>query len=196
MSVGEVFEEIEKDRPFYRRSHGGVTLSGGEPLLQKIFSRSLLKHCAENNLHTAVETSGQADWETVCRTFESADIILFDFKHIHPLKHLKFTGSNNLQILDNLRRLDEAGRPMILRVPVIPEFNASGEEMVAMAQFAAGLKQAHSCHLLPYHAFADVKYRCLGMRSRLPSLESPPNELMEEFKNIWIDAGVETQIGG
>jgi len=196
MSVGEVFEEIEKDRPFYRRSHGGVTLSGGEPLLQKTFTRNLLQHCAKNNLHTAVETSGQADWETVCRAFEFANLILFDFKHIHPLKHLKFTGSNNLQILDNLKRLDEAGRPMILRVPVIPEFNASREEMRAMAQFAAGLKQAHACHLLPYHAFADAKYHYLGMSSRFPLTESPPHELMEEFLNIWIDAGIEAQIGG
>ena len=85
---------------------------------------------------------------------------------------------------------------MILRVPVIPEFNASKEEMRAMAQFAAGLKQAHACHLLPFHAFADAKYRCLGMSSRLPLTESPPHELMEEFLNIWIGAGIKAQIGG
>lgn len=196
MSVSEVFEEIEKDRPFYRRSHGGVTLSGGEPLVQKTFTRNLLKHCTQNNLHTAVETSGQADWETVCRTFEFADLILFDFKHIHPLKHMKYTGSNNLQLLENLKGLDEAGSSMILRVPVIPGFNASSDDMRAMSRFAAGLKHRHACHLLPYHSFAAAKYRCLGMTSRLSSIESPPPETMEEFLQIWVDAGIKTQIGG
>jgi pyruvate formate lyase activating enzyme len=85
---------------------------------------------------------------------------------------------------------------MILRIPVIPEFNASAEEMRAMARFAAGLKQGHTCHLLPYHAFAAAKYRCLGMRSRLPSLTSPPVDLMEAFLDIWIDAGIDAQVGG
>ena len=196
MTVDEVIEEIEKDRPFYRRSNGGVTLSGGEPLLQKTFTRSLLKQCSANNLHTAVETCGKADWETVCRTFEFADLILFDFKHIHPLKHLKFTGSDNVQILDNLKGLDKTGRPMILRVPVIPEFNASVEEMRDMAQFVAGLSQAHTCHLLPYHAFAAAKYRCLGMPRRLPALASPSKDLMKAFLNIWTDTGIKVQIGG
>jgi pyruvate formate lyase activating enzyme len=196
MSVVEVFEEIYKDLPFYRRSGGGVTLSGGEPLLQKDFTHSLIEHCARHNIHTAVETCGHAPWETVAYAFEYTDLILFDFKHRHPLKHLKFTGINNTQILRNLKRLDAEGRSLIIRVPVIPGVNATEEEMKTMADFAAGLKRSHPCHLLPYHAMGHSKYSHLGLNPRFQTTEAPSDEQMNAFCEIWKSRGLEVQIGG
>ena len=196
MSVDEVFEEIYKDLPFYRRSEGGVTISGGEPLLQKAFTQRLLKLCADSNVHTAVETCGFSDWKTVSCTFADARLILFDFKHLHPLKHLKFTGRNNQQILENLKRLDAVGVPLIIRVPVIPGFNATADDMRTMADFVTGLKHPHACHLLPYHAFADSKYRLFNMKRPFYLTETPTIEMMKTFQDIWNRRGIETQIGG
>ena len=196
MSVGAVFDEIYKDLPFYRRSNGGVTLSGGEPLRQKAFTRHLLKRCKESNVHTAVETCGFADWETISVTFADARLILFDFKHVHPLKHLKFTGQNNQQILENMKRLDAGKVPMIIRVPVIPGFNAAADDMQAMAEFVAGLKNSPVCHLLPYHAYADSKYKLFHKKRRFYLTEAPTDELMKEFQDIWSGRGIETRIGG
>ncbi len=196
MSVDEVVEEVYKDVPFYRRSNGGVTISGGEPLAQHEFTRRLVQGCADRNVHTAVETCGFADWVTVSRTFAKADLILFDFKQVHPLKHLKFTGRENLQILENLKRLDAEGIPLIIRVPVIPGFNATPEDMRAMADFAAGLKRPHPCHLLPYHAFAQSKYRYFNIRQRFHLTDPPTPEMMHKFQTIWRHRGIEAQIGG
>jgi pyruvate formate lyase activating enzyme len=196
MSVEEVFLEVYKDFPFYRRSQGGMTLSGGEPLMQADFVRSLLRYCSRYNVHTAVETSGFASWETLSRTLAEADLVLFDFKHLHPLKHLKFTGVNNGLILENLKRLDAEGIPLLIRVPVVPGFNATVIEMQAMADFIASLIHPHPCHLLPYHSLARSKYRRLDMESRFYLVEEPSSELMREFSGIWRSRGLETQVGG
>jgi len=196
MSVSEVFEEVYKDCPFYRRSGGGITLSGGEPLLQADFTRCLLQYCSRQNVHTAVETSGYARWETLSRAFEFADLILFDFKHLNPLKHLKFTGVNNQRIIENLKRLDAKGVPLIIRVPVVPGFNATADEMRDMADFIAGLEHPHPCHLLPYHAMAKSKYRLLGIEKSFHQKESPSSELMQDFRKIWLSRGPDTRIGG
>ncbi len=196
MSVEEVFEEIYKDFPFYRRSQGGITISGGEPLMQKEFTRSVLSHCARQNIHTAVETCGHSNWENVAYAFGFADLILFDFKHIHPLKHLKFTGINNVQILTNLKRLDSEDKSLIIRVPVIPGFNATVQEMHTMANFVASLKRSHPCHLLPYHALGNSKHSRLGINPRYQPVETLSKGQMQEFLEIWKNRGIETQIGG
>ena len=196
MSVNEVFEEVYKDYPFYRRSGGGVTISGGEPLMQKEFAHLLLKYCAQHHIHTAVETCGFSDWETVSYTFEFADLILFDFKHIHPLKHTKFTGVSNQKILKNLKQLDGEGKDLTIRVPVIPGFNDTVEEMQAMADFIAHLKHPHPCHLLPYHALGISKYKHFGTDPKIHSTEGPHKAQMQEFRNIWTQRGLKTQIGG
>jgi len=196
MTVEEVFAEIYKDFPFYRRSNGGVTISGGEPLLQKDFTRHLIQHCADRNVHTAVETCGFAEWETVSATFAKADLILFDFKQLHPLKHLKFTGRSNQKILENLKRLDAEGKALIIRVPVIPGCNATTRDMRAMADFVAGLVHPHPCHLLPYHAYAESKYRHFNIKRPFHLTDAPSSEMMQEFQAIWSRCGIETQIGG
>jgi pyruvate formate lyase activating enzyme len=127
---------------------------------------------------------------------EFADLVLFDFKHLNPLKHLKFTGASNPQSLKNLRRLDEERIPLAIRIPVIPGFNATPEEMQSMANFAASLKLSHECHLLPYHAFGQSKYKHFGIESRFHLVKSPTSELMEEFREIWLAQGLNTRIGG
>jgi pyruvate formate lyase activating enzyme len=196
MTVEEVFDEVYKDFPFYRRSNGGVTISGGEPLLQKDFTRQLLYRCADGNVHTAVETCGFSEWETVSSTFAKADLILFDFKHLNPLKHQKFTGRSNQKILENLKRLDAEGRALIIRVPVIPGCNATAQDMQAMADFVAGLAHPHPCHLLPYHAYAESKYRRFNIKRPFHLTDAPSSQVMQEFRDIWQRRGIETRIGG
>jgi pyruvate formate lyase activating enzyme len=196
MSVEEVFGEVYKDYPFYRRSGGGMTLSGGEPLMQPVFTRRLLEYCSRRNIHGAVETCGHVEQGTLMDALEFASLVLFDFKHIHPLKHHKFTGVDNRRILDNLRRLDAEGVPLVIRVPVVPQFNANAGDMEAMADFVSGLKHSHRCHLLPYHPLALSKYRRLAMDGRFHLVESPSMEAMITFQGIWAARGMQVQVGG
>jgi len=173
-----------------------VTLSGGEPLFQKEFTRALLARCSERNVHTAVETSGYSDWQALFRTLSPARLILIDLKHVHPLKHLKYTGVNNQRILDNILRLDGASVPMVIRVPVVPGFNATATEMRMMAEFVSGLTHPPPCHLLPFHFMAGGKYERLGMADRFFRAEVPSQEQMESFRKVWEGFGLTVQIGG
>ena len=115
-------------------------------------------------------------------------------KHVNPLKHLKFTGVDNFQILKNLELLDKKNKAIVIRVPVIPGFNATAGEMRKMAEFAANLSHPHSCNLLPCHSYAESKYRVLNRG--FPKIENPSPELMKEFCDIWTGFGIETRLGG
>ena len=140
--------------------------------------------------------------DNTCKFFDCffeaqfADLILYDFKHIHPLKHTKFTGVGNQKILENLQRLNEQGKDMFIRIPVIPGFNDSAKEMEAMAKFISQLTHLPPCHLLPYHALGVSKYKHLGSEPNIHSMEGPSKEQMKEFRDIWIRQGIDTQIGG
>lgn len=163
MSVQEVLQEVEKDMPFYRRSGGGLTLSGGEVLAQPEFAEAILAEAVKRHIHTAVETCGCGDWQVLKRLAVFLDYIMYDVKCFDEGLHIKGTGSSNKQILQNLSDLAESfpELPILVRTPIIPGFNDNAGEIGRIADFLAGWQNV-SYELLPYHAFGKSKYEALG----------------------------------
>lgn len=160
-SVEEVLIEVLRDTPYYRRSGGGVTISGGEPLAQQCFTNELLQACYERNIHTAIETCGFADWSQFEEILPFTDIFLYDIKHMNNEIHIQQTGASNEKILDNVRNLSKAGASIILRVPLIPGFNLDESNLRAIVEFAVKLNVLE-VHLMPFHQLGKDKYMRLG----------------------------------
>jgi pyruvate formate lyase activating enzyme len=188
MDSEEAAVEALRDAPFYRSPRGGVTLSGGEPLLQKEFSRALLSRCAEAGIHTAVETAGYCPWSSLEEILSVTDLVMMDIKHMDPEKHRWATGAENAVILENARRLSRTGKPLVLRVPVVPTVNDTNEEVAAVRDFARALRDGRpdgadlSLELLAFHPLALDKYRSLGMEDRSAALAPLAPERMEELR--------------
>ena len=197
VSVEEVMEEVMKDSAYYRRSGGGLTLSGGECLLQPDFAGALLRAAKENGLHTAIESTGFAKFETIQeKILPWLDLYLMDIKHMDSKKHKMFTSQPNERILENARKITDAGQKLIVRVPVIPTFNDTPEEIYAIAQFARSLKGVEEMNLLPYHRLGQDKYAGIGREYTLAHLVPPSNEHMEMLKEVAESAGIRVKIGG
>jgi pyruvate formate lyase activating enzyme len=197
-SADEVFKEVDKDSIFYQRSGGGVTLSGGEPLSQPEFAIGILKLCKDGGMHTAIDTCGFAPWETIKRVLEYVDLVLYDLKHMDPVEHEKATGVSNSLILDNARRIcHESRASLMIRIPVIPGFNDSNENIAATAAFI--LKELNSSipvHLLPYHKLGESKYEQMeGFHTPL-GIEAPSEEHLQKLKKIMESQGLTVTIGG
>jgi pyruvate formate lyase activating enzyme len=195
MTVPEVLDEIEKDRLFWDESGGGVTFSGGEPLLQPNFLESLLDACRARDIHTAVETCGYAQRNLLLRLSSKIDLFLFDLKLLDAEKHHANTGRGNDSIVGNLRALVQAGRDIIVRYPVIPEVNGDEENVKQMVKLlrTLGLRRIH---LLPFHPIGAEKYR----RLRLPNLaignDGSVTPLVEHIAQEFSGKGFEVRIGG
>lgn len=196
VTVEEVMDEIKKDLPYYRRSGGGVTLSGGEALLQPEFAIELLKSCQEYGINTAIESAGFASFDVISRYLPYIDTFLMDIKHMDSRKHEEFTGQPNSMILANARRIAEAGANLIIRVPVVPGFNHTKEEIRAIATFAGSLPGVKELHLLPYHRLGQDKYEGLGRTYTLAQLDPPTNDTMNELRKAVQESGLKCQIGG
>jgi pyruvate formate lyase activating enzyme len=177
MSVAEVLAEVEKDRAFYRRSGGGITIGGGEPMAQYRFTAELLEAAQEEYLHTALETSGHVAWKRLERVLSCIDLLHFDLKHMDSRRHEELTGQSNELILSNLERLLHIKEPhdVVIRIPVIPGCNDSSENIRESATFVADLGFTQ-IELMPYHEFGVSKYRQYGMVYQLdeatPAAES------------------------
>ena len=163
MSVDEVMAELERDEVFYRRSGGGVSFSGGEPLAQPDFLAALLEACGRRGWHRALDSCGHAPWKAFERALGSVELILYDLKLLDDEAHRRHTGEGNERILENLRRLDAAGAPLQLRYPLIPGVNDRREDLEALAAFVSGLKGRPALSILPFHRGAAGKYRQLGL---------------------------------
>ncbi len=174
MTVDEVLQVVLRDEVFYRHSGGGVTASGGEPLLQAEFVGELFERCAARGLHTAVETCGNVPWKRFERILPVTDLFLFDLKHADPAKHRAGTGADNRRILRNLRALGAAGKTIIARIPLVPHFNDSRAELEAIVELARAAGSIGEIHLLPYHRLGISKYRKLG-REYPPGSLAPPD---------------------
>ena len=160
-SVEEVLAEVLRDSSYYRRSGGGVTISGGEPLAQQDFTKELLKACCERNIHTAIETSGFADWFQFEEILPFTDLFLYDIKHMDNEIHIQQTGVPNIKILDNASSLSQAGASIILRVPLIPGNNLRESNLQAIGELARKLNVLE-VHLMPFHQLGKDKYIRLG----------------------------------
>ena len=198
VTADEVFREVAKDEAFYESSGGGVTLSGGEPLAQPEFAAAILRLCKKAGLHTAVDTCGYAAWEMVKEVLQYADLILFDFKHMDQVKHQEYTGVPNRLILENAKRIyRELRRSMWARIPLVPGYNSTKENIRATAEFISReLGSQVRVHLLPYHKMGEVKYKRLEREGGDLHIEPLEEEKMEELKKIVESFGLETVIGG
>lgn len=198
VTVREVMETVERDRGYYRRSGGGLTLSGGESLCQPKFAQALLMVAKARGINTAMESMGCAPYEVIEGILPYLDTYLMDIKHTNPAKHRQFTGRDNQLMLENARRIAASGQTeLIIRVPVIPTFNDTPEEITSIAQFADKLPGVHHIHLLPYHRLGQDKYEGLGRSYELGGILPPENEHMEMLKKLVEQvSGLACQIGG
>lgn len=196
VTVGEIMPELLADLPYYRRSRGGITLSGGEILCQREFAKALLMACRENGLHTAVESTGFSDFEKIKELLPYIDLFLMDIKHVNPEKHKEFTGVSCEIILENARKIAENVRELIIRTPVVPGFNDTKEEIAAIASFASSLPGVLEHHLLPYHRLGSDKYKGLGRYYSLADINPPSKEKMNYLLSVAEEYGLKCQIGG
>lgn len=181
VTVEEVLDEISKDRVYYARSGGGITLSGGECMAQPDFAEALLRACHEYGFNTAIETTAFASLDTVKALLPHVDHFLMDIKHTDSEKHRKFTSQPNEQILANARYIAENARHLIIRVPVIPTFNDTAAEISSIARFAESLAKVNELHLLPYHRLGQDKYAGLGRKYPLDGIAPPSQDHMNEL---------------
>ena len=196
VTVEEVLSEVMQDRPYYNRSGGGVTLSGGESLLQPDFAVALLKACKDSGINTAIDTTGFANAEVIERFLPYLDTVLMDIKHIDSEKHKEFTTKSNERILENAKLIASKANRLIIRVPVIPTFNDTIAEIAEIAAFASSLPNVSEIHLLPYHNMGRDKYTGLGREYTMDDIKSPTTELMEVLKQTAEQFGLKAYIGG
>ena len=198
MTAREVFQKVKGDEKFYKRSGGGVTLTGGEPLFQPDFSKHLLSLCRQAGIPTAIETCGYSDWEILHDLLRYVDLVLYDIKHMDSKKHREFTGVPNEVILDNVRKIHhELGIPLWVRIPVIPGYNDSSQNIEATAKFVVSqLDKSVRVHLLAYHRLGETKYERLGKAEKSVSISPPTNEYMQELQKVMTAYGLDVRIGG
>lgn len=198
VTVKEVIEEVERDRPYYRRSGGGLTLSGGESLCQPLFARDLLRAAKERGISTAMESMACADYGVIESILPYLDQYLMDIKHIDSRKHKEFTGRSNELMLENARKVATSGMTELsIRVPVIPTFNDTPDEIRDIAWFADKLPGVKRIHLLPYHRLGQDKYEGLGRAYLMEDILPPTGEHMEMLKKVVMEnSNLICQIGG
>ncbi len=190
-----VIKEIEKDLIFYDQSGGGVTFSGGEPLMQPEFLEQLIRDCKSRDIHTAVDTSGYASWDVLSGMCGSIDLILYDIKHMDDQMHIKTTGVSNRVILDNLEKLSKVHNNIVIRVPLVPGINDDHENIVNMARFISSIN-VREVNILPYHNTGMDKYGRLGKEYRLPHTKEPAAQSLDSIKETLMSAGLYVKIGG
>jgi len=192
VSADELTGEITRDTSFFDESGGGVTFSGGEPLLQSQFLGEMLDRCAGRDIHTTVDTCGFAPPEVLATVAERTDLFLFDLKFMDPQRHLELTGVRNDLILDNLRMLATMGTEVRVRVPVIPNVTDTDGNFEAIGEFVSSLETRPSVTLLAHHATAMEKYARFGVERRIPDgTESPSQEALGEIASRIREYGVE-----
>jgi pyruvate formate lyase activating enzyme len=196
MTVAQVMAEIERDIAFFDESGGGVTFSGGEPLLQPSFLRALAQMCKAKGIHTVVDTCGWATWSVVDSLRPYVDLFLYDLKLMDDERHEEFTGVSNQLILRNLEMLSVSGHAISLRVPIIPGINDDPENVRQIGRFAAALPQAHHVNILPYHHAGVDKYNRLNRAYALPEIQPPTNERMIEIQKLMQEYHLQVKIGG
>jgi pyruvate formate lyase activating enzyme len=180
----EVVEVVLRDRAFYETSGGGVTLSGGEPLLQPDFAHAILARCHAEGVHTAIETAAHVPWDRIARRLPVTDLVMLDIKLMDTEAHRAHTGVPNDRILENARRLGQQDVPLIVRTPVIPGVNDNTAAIGAIAAFVARLPNLRHYELLPFHSMAQSKYASLELDYAAATLEKPSETQMEALTEV------------
>jgi pyruvate formate lyase activating enzyme len=191
MSAPQLIQIIKKDMVFYRKSSGGVTFSGGEPLTQPDFLKAVIEGCQKLGIHVAIETCGFFSWGSVEDTVRLADFVLFDIKHMDDKRHKAVTGVANKRILENAKRIAQLDIPMVIRIPIIPSINDSQENIKATAKFVRDhLPGASGIEMLPYHRLGLSKYNALGLDYKLHHIDPPDDAHMERLRDLITAEGV------
>lgn len=193
--ASEIVNEVAKDSAFYQQSGGGVTVSGGEPLLQIDFLTALLNECKKKSIHTTVDTSGHAPPRVIDKIKNKVDLFLYDIKVLDDKKHRKYTGVSNELILNNFQKLLKNGNDVLVRVPVVPGVNDNAGNISKTAEFILSYDIDNIC-LLPYHRAGIEKYRGLGRDYRLKSMKAPSDKKLNSIKQQLEAAGLNVKIGG
>lgn len=186
MTAEEVIAEVEKDESFYRSTGGGVTISGGECLLQPDFTAAILRLAHERGIHTAIETACNVPWAFVEKVLPHVDLMLHDNKQMNPERHKKWMGVDNKRILENFKKAYETFPDIefITRTPLIPGINADEEHIRAVLDFIKPHKNVVDYELLPYHRYGTGKYEFLGKIYELKDYNSPTPELLAHLRGI------------
>lgn len=196
MTVDEVMSEVVKDMPFYRRSGGGVTLTGGEPLVQLNFALAILKECQKKGIDTAIETCGAVPWERIERILPYLDLVLFDIKQMDSQAHKNQTGHDNRLILKNAAKISASGARLIIRVPVVPGLTDSVKNIQRIVDFANTLEGVEEVHLLPFHRLGESKYKQLGKAYHLENLKPLDDSALKDLTGSVKKGRIRVQMGG
>lgn len=197
MTVDEVMTQIKRETLLMDQSEGGVTFSGGEPLLHHKFLIELLDACGDEGIHRCIDTSGFASKKVFEEIVSRSDHFLYDLKLMDDQKHQKYTGVSNKKILENLKILAQKGKAMNIRVPLIKGVNDDQENIIEMAKFVANLRgKTPVVHILPFHNIAEKKYEKLGAAYDKGTMDEPELERQKEIQEIFRSFDVEARIGG
>jgi pyruvate formate lyase activating enzyme len=189
-SPDEIMEIILKDEDFYRSSGGGVTFSGGEPMLALPLLRELLVRCREHRLRTAVDTAGNIPFEQYAEVLPYTDVFLIDLKLWDEEKHRRYTGASNVRIRENIRKISEANKRIVIRIPVIGSVNDDLDELGKMADFLKSIPMVELVQLLPYHQYGVGKYALIGRNSEQDSFYVPDSGFMEKALELFRQKGI------
>ena len=196
-SVSDIIALLERERIFIDESGGGVTFSGGEPLMQAEFLTEALKSCRGNGYHTAVDTSGYSEPEIIKEIIPYTSLFLFDIKHMDEKKHIELTGKPNTLIFSNLNLVLDSGIDLNIRIPVIPGFNDDQENLASLKNLLKDARHGNltKISLLPYHRIGKAKYERFGIPYRMNDTEQPSRGKMIQLKKYFSDLGIKVQIG-
>jgi pyruvate formate lyase activating enzyme len=197
-SADNILEILDKEKVFINHSKGGVTFSGGEPMLQFEFLLEALKECKKNGYHTAVDTSGYSSAENYISIIPFTDLFLFDIKHLDEARHIESTGVSNIGILDNYKLLLESGKDIMVRFPVIPGFNDDSAHLKNLRKLIDSTKTSSlkRINLLPFHKIGSSKYKRFNIPYRMDGAEPPSAEKMKIMKEYFMETGIKVKIGG
>ena len=195
-SLDQLMAEIEKDILFFDDSGGGITFSGGEPLLQLEFLNMALVRCKTMEIHTALDTSGFAPYTAFEQIMDSIDLFLYDVKLLDDEDHKTYTGVSNASILNNLKQLSRANKQITIRFPVIPGITDTEKNVTGLISLLTELKNVRHVSLLPYHKTAASKYERFGIKNRLGDVQPPSAQIMESIQSHLQSYDLDVSLGG
>ncbi len=193
ITAEEVIQEFNKDRVFYEKSRGGITISGGEPLLQPDFTQAILSDCKQSGIHTSVDTAGNIPWQFFEQVLPYTDLFLYDLKCINTDKHFSATGSGNRLILNNLSKLSQENKEIWIRIPLIPNINDRDEDILDFSAVLTSMKQIQKIQLIPYHRYGVGKYTSLGIAYKLADTLPAPAEKIKHIADLFLEQGIRVE---
>jgi pyruvate formate lyase activating enzyme len=194
VTADEVMREVLKDKAYYSKSSGGITLSGGEPLVQLHFAKALLINSKEYGINTAIETCGYSVWEIFEELLTYIDFVMYDIKIIDPDLHKKYCGTRNNLILENLKRLVDKGKETLVRIPLIPKITDTEKNLKRIGSYLKSIK-IKKVELIPYHSFAEDKCKAVGQHPPLGNYKTQDPPALEKIRQLISGYGLETKIG-